>query len=302
MGLLALLWGGSFLTVRIALDEIGPFWVVAHRVGWAALALWIVVLARGLAVPRGAAAWGALLMMGLLNNVVPFTLMAWGQLTIPSGLTSILNASTAIWGVLLAALVFADERLSLRRAVGVLLGFLGVATAIGLSSLAALDITALAQLAVIAGTISYAVASIWARKTLRGLAPEAAAAGMLTGATLVSVPLALWLEGPPDLGLAARTWGAIGYYAIAATALAYLLYYRVLAMAGSGNLTLVTLLIAPVAIVAGAVVLGESLAPRAYGGFALLTLGLLVLDGRVLRRPSSPSPSRRGPGRWRTRP
>ena len=113
--LLALLWGGSFLAIRTALDEIGFLSSVAHRTLWAALLLWAVVALKRLPLPKDARTWGAFLVMGCLNNVIPFSLMAWGQLSIESGLTSILNASTAIWGVLLAALIFPDERLTPRR-------------------------------------------------------------------------------------------------------------------------------------------------------------------------------------------
>lgn len=281
--LLALLWGASFLSIRVALDEIGVFSVVAHRVFWAALVLWAYVLLRGLPVPREPRIWGAFLVMGILNNAIPFTLMAWGQLHIATGLTSILNAATAVFGVVVAAIFFADERLSLRRMIGVCLGFVGVATAIGLDALARFDLRSLAQLAVLAGTLSYALASAWGRARLSGLAPQVAAAGMLTGSSLVMVPAALWLEGAPRLDLSPATVWAVAYYALAATALAYLLYYRVLAMAGSGNLMLCTLLIAPIAILLGALVLGEALRPQAYAGFALLALGLSVLDGRLWR-------------------
>ncbi|MDD9721654.1 DMT family transporter [Sulfitobacter sp. PR48] len=283
MLLLAAIWGASFVSIRMALDEIGPLWAVAHRVGWAAVALWAAVLVMGLRVPHDPRIWGAFLVMGLLNNVIPFGLMAWGQLHIESGLTSILNAATAIFGVIAAAIFFADERITLRKAIGVLLGFAGVATAIGLENLAQFDLRSLAQLAVIGGTVSYALASVWARKTLSGQPPQVAAAGMVTGATLIMLPAAWILEGPIDLSLAPRTWAAIGYYALLGTALAYLLYYRVLGMAGSGNLMLVTLLIPPFAILLGALVLGETLRPAAYAGFALLAGGLLILNGRIWR-------------------
>ena len=158
IALLALIWGGSFLAIRIALDEVPVFSSVAHRVLWAAIALWIVVTVRRLTVPKSMHVWAAFLVMGLLNNAVPFSLMAWGQLHIETGLTAILNAATALWGVLVAALVFPDERLTLNRVVGVILGFLGVSTAIGLGAFASLDLRSLSQLAVVGGTISYAVA------------------------------------------------------------------------------------------------------------------------------------------------
>lgn len=280
---LGTIWGASFLSIRIALDEVTFLWTVVHRVGWAALILWTVVRLKGIALPRDPGIWGAFLIMGILNNVIPFSLMAWGQLHIESGLTSILNASTAIFGVVVATIVFPDERLTLNRGIGVLLGFFGVATAIGLGALLELDLRSMAQLAVICGAMSYAIAGAWGRKTLSGLPPILAAAGMLTGSTLVMLPLAWAFEGPPDLSLEPRTMLAIGYYSVVATALAYLLFYRILAVAGASNLMLCTLLIPPIAIVLGALFLGETLEPRAILGLLILALGLVLLDGRILR-------------------
>jgi drug/metabolite transporter (DMT)-like permease len=154
---------------------------------------------------------------------------------------------------------------------------------VGASALGALDLRSLGQLAVIAGTVSYAFAAVWARARLGGLPPVVAAAGMLTGSSLVMIPLATAVEGAPRWDLAPGTWAAIVYAALASTALAYLLYYRVLAMAGSANLLLCTLMIPPVAILLGAAARDEALAPQALAGFALLGAGLLILDGRVLR-------------------
>lgn len=279
---LALIWGASFLSIRVALNELGPLTVVAHRVGWAALLLWGYVLLRRLPLPRNPRIWIGFLGMGLLNNVIPFSLMAWGQLHIETGLTAILNAGTAIFGVLAAAIFLPDERLTTRRIVGTVLGFSGVAVAIGIGNLEQLDLRSLGQLAVIGGTVSYALAGVWARRMLSGLAPQVAAAGMLTGATLVMLPAAVWIEGPLSMPKQPATFAAIGYYAIAATALAYLLYYRLLAAAGSGNLMLVTLLVAPVAILLGVVFRAEALPPHAYSGFAILAFGLLVISGRGL--------------------
>ena len=282
--LLSLLWGGSFLAISFALREVDVFTVVAIRVAGAALVLWAYVLLRGLALPRAPQIWVAFLVMGLLNNIIPFSLIVWGQQNIPSGLASILNASTAVFGVIVAAACFADERLSARKVIGVTLGFLGVATAIGLSSLKQFDIRSLSQLAIMGASVSYAFAGAWARVAFKGLTPQVAAAGMTSASALFMLPTALLVEGPPDLSLTPQTWAALAYLAVMATALAYLLYYRVLAVAGSGNLMLVTLLVAPVAIALGAIVLGEDLRPQAYAGFALLALGLIVLDGRILAR------------------
>ena len=281
---LAFLWGGSFLAIRLALNEVPFVTSVAHRVFWAALILWGYVAIRGFPIPRDPKIWGALFVMGLLNNVIPFSLMAWGQLYIPTGLTSVFNAGTAIFGVVIAALVLADERLTTRKVVGSLIGFFGVATAIGLDSVRNFDITSLAQLAVIGGTISYAFAGVWARINLGELPPQVAAAGMLTGSTIVMVPAAFLIDGAPSFDLSLTAIGAIGYYVVFATAGAYLLYYRILAAAGSANTMIVTLLIPPVSIVLGAFVLNESLSPNVYAGLALLALGLTILDGRLFKR------------------
>jgi drug/metabolite transporter (DMT)-like permease len=281
MMLLAMIWGGSFLSIRVALDEITPLTSVAHRTTWAMLVLWVVIAAMRIPLPRDPKIWFSFLVMGLLNNVIPFTLMAWGQLHIESGLTSILNAFTAVVGVVIASLFFADERITLRKGIGVILGFFGVAVAIGLGNFRSFDLRSMAQLAVIGGTVAYAIAGVWARKRLVGMPPQMAAAGMLTGSTVIMLPLVYFIEGPLTFDLQPRTMLAIGYYAIIATAFAYLLYYRVLAMAGSGNLMLVTLLVAPLAITLGAVVLDEKLGANAYFGFGILALGLIILDGRV---------------------
>jgi drug/metabolite transporter (DMT)-like permease len=282
--LLSLIWGGVFFALAIALREIGPVTAVLHRVGWAAVLLWLVAWARGLRAPHGVRIWAAFLVMGCLNNVIPFTLMAWGQLQIGTGLTAIFNAMTAVFAALVASACFADERLTARRFGGAVLGFAGVVVIKGPERLLAFDPQALGSYAVLLGAFSYALAGAWAKRHLGGQPPVVAAAGMLTGSTLVMAPLALALEGVPALALPAPAWAAIGYYAVVATAGAYLLYYRVLAMAGAGNLLLCTLIIPPVALVLGVAFLGEVLEPRAAAGFALIAAGLAVIDGRLLRR------------------
>ncbi|SET80442.1 DMT family transporter [Oceanicella actignis] len=302
LALLSLIWGASFLTIALALRATGPFTAVFWRACLGAGALWAAALAMRLGVPRDLRFWGACAVMGLLNNVVPFTLMAWGQTSIESGLTAILNATTAVFGVLTAAAFLRDERLTAPRAAGVALGLAGVAAIVGPEALGAFDIRSLGQLAVLGGALSYALASVWGRARLGGRPPVVAAAGMTSAATLMMAPLMLLVEGPPRLDLGAAAWGAILYYALIGTALAYLLYYRILAMAGAANLMLVTLMIPPTAIVLGRVVLDERLAPSAYLGFALIALGLIAIDGRAaaaLRRARRPAPRAAPPTRGR---
>lgn len=284
--LLALLWGGAFPATREAVSEAGVFTVVAFRTAGGATALWLYILIRGLPVGIGARAVAAFAAMGLINNVLPWSLLVWGQQYIEAGLAAILNASTAFFGVGLAAIVFADERMSTAKAIGLALGLAGVVLVMGLEALTAFDLGSLAQLAVLGTSASYACANVFARRFLTGLRPEVAAAGMLTASALVMVPLALWREGAPTGGYHAATWVSLGYLGIAASALAFLCYYRALRIAGAGNVGLVTLMVAPVSVALGAAFFGESLTAADYAGFLLLAAGLIVIDGRITgRRP-----------------
>ena len=282
--LLGTIWGASFIMNKLALAELGVFTTVAFRVSGGCLILWLAVFAKSLAVPRSPRVWFAFLVMGILNTALPYSLITWGQLTIPSGLAAILNASTAIFGILIAAIVFRDERLTGRRLAGVCLGFAGVAVVMGFQALSSLDLGSLSQLALLGAAVSYGFAASWARVRLSGLPPLVAGAGMLTGASLIMLPVALIHDGLPSLNHPPQILFALAYLAAISTALAFLLYYRVLAMAGAGNLSLVTLLVAPVAVILGAVIFHETLPLRAYLGFALLALGLMVIDGRILTR------------------
>lgn len=282
--LLGLIWGAGFLSIKLALGELGFVTLVAHRVTWAALALWLYVWWRGFTLPRDMRTWFAFLVMGVLNNVIPFALMTWGQVHIETGLTAVFNAATAIFGVIVAAIFFADEKITARKVTGVLTGFFGVAMAIGLEAFRHFDIRSFAQLAVILGTLSYALASAWARAQLGHLRPEVAAAGMLTASAAIALPAALYLEGMPSFALSMTTISAVAFTTMIATAGAYLLYYRILAMAGAANTMLVTLIIPPVSIILGAAILDETLPIRVFLGLALLAVGLLILDGRLFRR------------------
>jgi drug/metabolite transporter (DMT)-like permease len=284
LSLLALIWGGSFFSIAVALREIGPLTVVAHRTFWAALMLLAAMRVMGLRLPRDRASWAGFALMGLLNNVVPFGLMAWGTQHMETGLVSIFNATAAIFGAVVAALVLPEERLTARRVAGLALGFGGVVAIIGVDAAQGFDVRSAAQGAVALGALSYAVASVYARARLRHVAPQAAATGMLVCSAAMSLPLAVAAEGWPTLELRPETWGAIAWFAAAGTAGAYLLYYRVLGMAGAGNLQLVTLMIPPISIGLGAAFLGERLGWEAGLGFALVAAGLAVIDGRALAR------------------
>jgi drug/metabolite transporter (DMT)-like permease len=282
LGLLALIWGSSFLSVAVALREVAPLTLVFWRVALAAAILWAAALARGTAPKADRDSLVAFAVMGLLANAVPFALLAWGQMRIETGLAAILNASTAIYAAVAAALLLPDEKLTPRRALGVALGFAGVVAMIGLEALGGFDLRSAAQAAVAGSGVFYALSSVWAKLRLKGLPPETAAAGMLTAAALWLAPAMLLVDGVPTRAPSAPTLLAMGWLAAACTAGAYLLYYRVLAMAGAANALLVTLMIPPVSIALGAVALGERIGPEALVGYGLLALGLAVIDGRAV--------------------
>ena len=281
---LATVWGGSFFFAEIALTEVPPLTITLHRVVWAVPILLVVVRLLGLRLPRAPRVWGAYLVMGALNNAIPFSLIFWAQVEIQSGLASILNGTTAVFGAVVAGLLLRDEPLVPRKIVGALLGLAGVAAIMGPDLLRGVDLRNLAQMAVLGAALSYALASVWAKRALAGQAPQMNALGMLMGSSLLMLPLALWVDGVPRFDLSAHVWAALVSVAALSTALAYLLYFAILRRAGAANLMLVTLMIPPFAAGLGAVFLGERLGAEAWLGFSLIALGLLVTDGRVLRR------------------
>ena len=280
---LAIIWGGSFFFAEIALRELPPLTITLHRVFWALPILIFVIWAKGITPPKSLKIWGAYLTMGALNNALPFSLIFWGQTQITSGLASILNGATGVTGVIVAGLFLSDERLTPTKLIGVVVGFFGVALTVGIEALQNFDLRSLAQMAILLAGLSYSIAGVWAKLRLSGQKPEMNALGMLLCSTVIMCPLALYIDGTPQFDLQISTWSALLALAVICTSLSYLLYFNILNRAGSGNLMLVTLLIPPFAITLGVLVLCESLAPISLVGFAFIALGLIIIDGRVIR-------------------
>jgi drug/metabolite transporter (DMT)-like permease len=283
--LLSMVWGGSFFFVGVAVRDLPPLTIAALRVGLAALAINAALRLFGVRLPRDAAVWRAFFGMGILNNVIPFGLMVWGQGHIASGLASILNAATPLFTVLVAHVLTKDERLTGGRMAGVVVGLAGVAVMIGTDALGQLGLHVAAQLAVIAGTVSYAFAGVYGRrfKTM-GIAPVATATGQVTASTAILVPLALVLERPWEVGMpGTATVLAVLALALVSTAFAYILYFRILATAGATNVILVTFLIPVTSILLGAAFLSERLEPKHFAGMALIGGGLALIDGRLAK-------------------
>ena len=292
--LLALVWGLSFFFTEICLRDLGPLTLAAGRVSTAALALLALALLTGLRGPQCLADWLALLVMGVINNALPFSLIMWGQTSIDSGLASILNATTPLFTFLLAHLLTADEKITRRGLAGIAIGFVGALVLIGPGALAGLGLQSWAQLAVLGAAVCYACAAIYGRR-LRHLSPIVAAAGMTSAAALVLLPLAAAWERPWTASPDAATWTALLSLGLISTAAAYILYFRILASAGATNLLLVTFLIPIAALLLGTLILGEQITLTALGGMLLIFAGLAVIDGRLLRRQSRPGSAAKAP-------
>jgi drug/metabolite transporter (DMT)-like permease len=278
---LSAVWGCTFFFVAVAGRDLPPMTLVALRVGLAAAVLYLWLILTGTRLPSHPRKLGQFLVMGFFNNLLPFTLIFWAQTHIASGLAAILNASTPIFAMTLAHLLTRDDRLSPARAVGVLTGFAGVAVMVGLEALEGLSAGLLGQVAVLGAALSYACAGLYGRR-FRGLGPAVAACGQLTFSSLLAVPLALVIDRPWNLPAPdAATVASVLALGLLGTALGYAVYFRILASAGAVNLLLVTLLLPAVAVLLGAGLLGETLAPRQVAGMALIALGLAVVDGRL---------------------
>jgi len=293
LGILALIWGGAFFFIGVAVRHVPPLTYVWLRLTIAAGAMWAYLRFKGFKLGLPRQVWGSILLLALLNNALPFTLFGWGQTHIASGLASILNATTPIWGVLVAHFLTHDERMTPRKVAGVLLGFGGVATMIGPTLLRNIGSDALAQLACVTASLSYALAAVWARRFRRmGLSPMSVTTGQLTAGAVMMLPLALFVDRPWQHALPPLSaWGAITALALLCTAFGYVLYFRLIDSSGATNALLVTLLVPPTAILLGGMFLGESLAPQDFLGLGLIALGLAAIDGRalsLLRRVSPP--------------
>ena len=283
---LALVWGSSFFFVEIAIVELTTLMIVLIRVTLAALVLWSIVLVARMKVPRHLSVWGSLFLMALFNNTLPFSLIVWGQHYITAGLASLLNATTPIFAVVLASLFLRDEKITLNKAIGIMLGFVGTLIMIGPAVLAGLNLNVLAQLAGMGAALSYAIAGVYGRRFLSHSInnPVVIAACQLSLSALM-LSLAVWWSGDwyVDAWPTTPTILSLLCLALLSTALAYVLYFKLLESAGVTNLLLVTFLIPVSAILLGIGLLGESLLATHIAGMVVIALSLITIDGRAWR-------------------
>jgi len=280
---LSVLWGGSFYFAKIAVREIPPLTLALGRVGIAALALLIIARAMSTPLPRNGRTWWDFTVMAALNNVVPFTLIFWGQIYISIGLASILNATSPLFGVLVAHFLTHDDRLNAGRVVGLIAGFTGVVVLIGPDLLTELGTNVLAELALLASSMFYAFGAVYSRRA-RALPPIMVATGQLSMSTVLLLPVVFLFDKPSSVLTAsnAAIWAMVSI-ALLSSALAYLIYFRILARSGATNALLVTFLIPVSAILLGILLLSETLDLRQIAGMAAIFVGIAAIDGRPAR-------------------
>lgn len=280
--ILSILWGGSFFFVEVILEDLSALTTVALRVVLATMVLWIVVFFSKLKISKSPKVWLAFLVMGLLNNAIPFILITWGQTQIASSLASILNAVMPFFTVIVAGLLLPDEKINILKIVGVVIGFTGVVVMIGLPD-ATEQMKVLAQFAILGAGLSYAFASVYGRRFKdMGVNPIVLAAGQTSASSLFMLPIAISIDGIPNINsLSIHSISSMIALAVLSTAVAYILYFRILSSSGAVNISLVTLLVPVSAILLGVSILGESLNMIHFLGMGLIALGLIVIDGRL---------------------
>jgi drug/metabolite transporter (DMT)-like permease len=280
---LSMAWGGAFVFAEVALAELPPMTVALGRVGIAAVLLVAIVWAVGERLPQEPRVRRAIAVMALFNNIIPFGLILWGQLHITAGLASILVATAPLFAVVVAHLATDDEKITPARLIGLACGFAGVVVMVGPQVLGGLASDALAPLAVLMGAFFYAVSGVYGRR-LRGERPLVLAAGQMTAATLMLVPIVLVVDRPWSFALpSGAAFAALGAIGAVSSALGFVIFFRVLARAGATNLMLVNFLNPVSAILLGALLLGEQVTPRQMIGMAAIALGLAAIDGRPAR-------------------
>lgn len=292
IAILSVLWGGAFFLIEIGLRGFPPSTLVFMRLALAVPPMWIAMRLLGERLPADARSWWLLTVVGTLNCALPFILFFWGQQYLDSGYASILNATTPIWGVIVAHFMTHDEKATPARLAGVAVGMAGIIVMVGPDASKGLSANLLAQIACLVSTLFYSFAAIYGRRLSQTrMTPIVVATGQTLTAALVMLPVVLIVDQPwalPAPGTDSILAGVT--LALLSTALAYILYFRLIDRAGTSNATLVAFIMLVLAIILGIAFLDETLTPGQIAGATLIAAGLALLDGRLLARFQRPKP------------
>ena len=280
---LGTLWGSSFFFVELLLEMLSPFLIVYLRVALAAILLLFILLIKQVKVTLNASLIFSLFIMAILNNVLPFLLIAYGQQTVTGGLASILNANTSLLTILIAPLLIPSEKLSFNRVGGAIIGICGVIIAVGYENIFQIYENNLGKYLILLATLSYALASVWAKLTLDGVPALISATGMLTGSAIILTPIAFFYNFDELSNLSLSAFSMSALFAILCSVLAYIIYFKILESAGASNLLVSTVIIPPSAIVLNSIFLNQAVSQSETIGLLIIIMGLIVLDGRYIK-------------------
>jgi drug/metabolite transporter (DMT)-like permease len=286
IGILSILWGGAFFLIEVGLRSYSPMMLVFMRLALAVPPMWIVMRLNGNRLPRDFKSWRLLMVVGMLNCALPFMLFFWGQQYLDSGYASILNATTPLWGVVTAHFMTQDEKATSARIIGVLVGMAGIIIMVGPDAVKGLSNNLLAQIACILSTLFYSFAAIYGRRLSQtAMTPMVVATGQTMMAALFMLPVILIMDQPWHMPMPRLDSTIAGIVlALFSTALAYILYFRLIDRSGASNALLVGFIMPVLAIILGVAFLGEHLQGGQIGGAVLIAIGLVILDGRLVTR------------------
>ena len=273
------LWGSSYLFIKVAVGEVPPLTLVAGRLVLAAAILWLVLAAVRQAMPRSRRLWAAFAVMGLLNGAVPYSLIFWSEQHISSGLASLLQATMPLFTVLMGHFLMREEHLTLGRIAGVVLGFLGVGLLMLPDLRQGAHANLLGELAMVASSVSYAGAALFARSRLRGQPALVSTTGQLTMGAVWILPLSLLVEGPPRAVPSLPALGSWLGLTILGTVIAYVIYFKLIERTSAAFTSTVTYIIPVFGLILGALVLSEPLSLT-----LLVSLGLILVGVLLVRR------------------
>ncbi|MDA9834655.1 DMT family transporter [Gammaproteobacteria bacterium] len=277
------LWGSSFFFVELLLEMLSPFLIVYLRVALAAILLLFILLVKQVKVTLNASLIFNLFIMAMLNNVLPFLLIAYGQQTVTGGLASILNANTSLLTILIAPLLIPSEKLSFNRVGGAIIGVCGVIVAVGYENIFQIYENNLGKYLILLATLSYAIASVWAKLRLDGVPALISATGMLTGSAIILTPFAFFYNFDELANLSLSAFSMSALFAILCSVLAYIIYFKILESAGASNLLVCTVIIPPSAILLNLLFLNQAVSQSEMIGLLIIVVGLIILDGRYIK-------------------
>jgi drug/metabolite transporter (DMT)-like permease len=288
MLLLSAIWGASFMLIKIAVGDLGPMTLAGLRVLTGSVVLALIIRAKGQRFPRGWRLWGRFAVMGATGILVPFAAISWGTQYIASGLSAILNASMPLF-TFITAMLWGNEKATWKRGLGVLIGFGGILILTWPNLQSGLQTSLLGELAVVLAALSYAVAIVYAKRVLSDQPPLLASLGQVSTGFILFVPL-MALEQPWTHTPLLVSIGAVMILGVFGTAIAYLIYYRLLASVGATTTSIVTYIVPVFGIFWGWAILGERLSWNAFVALAMILSGLLLVNRLPIRRRTAVPP------------